>query len=150
MQTCTPHVLRIMRNGRAALRAAVLGTSRLRSRRRRALVVIGAGIALWVLSPKCLNHKGKDTRHTNQHNPPSKRRARYARVDTDKCNGCGLCISACPRKAIVLVDGVARIDLQRCEGRGECIDRCPMGAISLDTESGGDGLMSQREGETER
>jgi ferredoxin len=139
-----------MRNGRAALRAAVLGTGRLRSRRRRALVVIGAGIALWVLSPKCLNHKGADAKDTDQDNPRSKRRARYARVDTERCNGCGLCVSACPRKAIVVLDGVARIDLQRCEGRGECIDRCPLGVISLHTVSGGDGLMSKGEGETER
>src|SRR3990167_4274484 len=55
------------------------------------------------------------------------------KIDSDKCNGCGLCIPDCPEGAIQLIDGKARLisDLF-CDGLGACLGRCPQGAISIE------------------
>jgi ferredoxin len=55
------------------------------------------------------------------------------KIDTDKCNGCGLCIPNCPEGAIQIIDGKARLisDLF-CDGLGACLGHCPQGAISTE------------------
>ena len=53
-------------------------------------------------------------------------------IDTEKCNGCGLCASACHEGAIEMVDGKARlIKDDFCDGFGDCLPECPTGAISI-------------------
>jgi ferredoxin len=55
------------------------------------------------------------------------------KIDREKCNGCGLCISACHEGAIGMEDGKAillRDDY--CDGLGNCLPVCPTGAITLD------------------
>ena len=54
-------------------------------------------------------------------------------IDDRKCNGCGLCIPACPEGAIQLIDGKARLisDLC-CDGLGACLGHCPEGAITIE------------------
>ncbi len=53
-------------------------------------------------------------------------------IDEDKCNGCGICVSACAEGAIDIVDGKARLVSESyCDGLGACLPNCPMGAISL-------------------
>ena len=54
-------------------------------------------------------------------------------IDERKCNGCGLCIPACPEGAIQLIDGKARLisDLC-CDGLGACLGHCPEGAITVE------------------
>lgn len=54
------------------------------------------------------------------------------KIDEEKCNGCGLCISGCHEGALQLIDGKARMisDLF-CDGLGACIGECPEGAIEL-------------------
>lgn len=56
------------------------------------------------------------------------------KIDTDKCNGCGLCIPNCPEGALQIIDGKARMvsDLY-CDGLGACIGHCPLGAITIET-----------------
>lgn len=56
------------------------------------------------------------------------------KIDTDKCNGCGLCIPNCPEGALQIIDGKARMisDLY-CDGLGACIGHCPQGAITVET-----------------
>lgn len=50
-------------------------------------------------------------------------------IDTDRCNGCGACVTVCRQKAISLLDAAARIDPGLCKGCGECFEVCAAGAI---------------------
>jgi len=55
------------------------------------------------------------------------------KIDRQKCDGCGLCVSACHEGAIGIVDGKAlllRDDY--CDGLGNCLPVCPTGAISFE------------------
>lgn len=54
-------------------------------------------------------------------------------IDKEKCNGCGLCISACHEGAIAMVDGKAElIRDDYCDGLGNCLPVCPTGAITFE------------------
>jgi len=54
-------------------------------------------------------------------------------IDEEKCNGCGLCASACHEGAIELVDGKAKLVRENfCDGFGDCLPNCPAGAISFE------------------
>lgn len=58
---------------------------------------------------------------------------RIITIDEDKCNGCGLCASACHEGAIGMVDGKAKLLREDyCDGLGDCLPACPMNAISFD------------------
>jgi len=52
-------------------------------------------------------------------------------VNEDLCDGCELCISSCPIKAISMVDGKAKINEIICKGCGMCIASCPKDALDL-------------------
>jgi Fe-S-cluster-containing hydrogenase component 2 len=55
------------------------------------------------------------------------------KIDEDKCNGCGLCASACHEGAIGMVDGKAKLLRDDyCDGLGACLPCCPTGAISFE------------------
>lgn len=54
-------------------------------------------------------------------------------IDEEKCNGCGLCVSACAEGAIKLVNGKAKLVSESyCDGLGACIGHCPQGAITIE------------------
>lgn len=54
-------------------------------------------------------------------------------IDEDKCNGCGLCVSACTEGAIQLVDGKAKLVSDTyCDGLGACLGECPQDAITIE------------------
>lgn len=60
-------------------------------------------------------------------------RRRLIRIDEEKCNGCGVCISACAEGALAIVGGKARLVSDRyCDGLGACLAECPEGAISIE------------------
>ncbi len=54
-------------------------------------------------------------------------------IDEEKCNGCGLCTTACHEGAIEMVDGKAKLVREHfCDGFGDCLPSCPTGAITFE------------------
>jgi Fe-S-cluster-containing hydrogenase component 2 len=55
------------------------------------------------------------------------------KIDEEKCNGCGQCVSACTEGAITIIDGKAKLVSEiYCDGLGACIGHCPQGAITIE------------------
>ncbi|MGN0413110.1 MAG: ATP-binding protein [Lachnospiraceae bacterium] len=54
-------------------------------------------------------------------------------IDEDKCNGCGICATACHESAIEIIDGKAKLVREHfCDGLGDCLPGCPTGAITFE------------------
>ena len=55
------------------------------------------------------------------------------RIDEDKCNGCGQCVTACAEGALEIVDGKAKLVSESyCDGLGACLGTCPEDAIIVE------------------
>ncbi len=55
------------------------------------------------------------------------------KIDSEKCNGCGACASACHEGAIEMVNGKAVLTREDyCDGLGDCLPACPVDAISFE------------------
>lgn len=55
------------------------------------------------------------------------------KIDEEKCNGCGLCASACAEGALKIIDGKARLVSETyCDGLGACLGECPQDAITIE------------------
>ena len=55
------------------------------------------------------------------------------KIDSEKCNGCGLCIDSCHEGAIAMVNGKAVLTRDDyCDGLGNCLPACPVNAITIE------------------
>mgnify|MGYP000982273753 CR=1 FL=1 len=55
------------------------------------------------------------------------------KIDEDKCNGCGICVTACHEGALRMINGKARLISEAyCDGLGACLPECPTGAITIE------------------
>jgi uncharacterized Fe-S center protein len=81
----------------------------------------GFGGALKNLAMGCSSRGGKLKQHSTV----------APKVKAAHCNGCEICITCCPEKAIAMFKEKARIDPRGCVGCGECISICPEGAIRV-------------------
>ncbi len=57
-----------------------------------------------------------------------------ARVDSERCMGCGECVDACQFGALSVRSGRAVVAYDACMGCGVCSARCPNGAVSLERD----------------
>lgn len=65
------------------------------------------------------------------------------RIDPERCKGCELCVSVCPRKILKLHEGINSrgqnyacvTDQRQCIGCLQCTDICPDTAIEIDEET---------------
>ena len=58
------------------------------------------------------------------------------KIDEEKCDGCGLCLTSCAEGALTLVNGKARLAGESyCDGLGACLKDCPRGAITIEERS---------------
>ena len=56
-------------------------------------------------------------------------------IDTEKCQGCGLCVSVCACGALVVVENrVMAVEVDECHWCTLCELVCPFGAISCPFE----------------
>ena len=62
----------------------------------------------------------------------AKFRRKVIQIDDTRCNGCGLCIPACPEGALQIIEGKARlVKEQFCDGLGACLGDCPEDALHI-------------------
>ena len=65
--------------------------------------------------------------------PANERKTKMAaKVDKEKCVGCGACKEACPGEAIEIKDGKAVVDEDKCLSCGACEGECPQEAIKVE------------------
>ena len=68
-------------------------------------------------------HKGSAPIHTLS--------SYMAKINKDKCVGCGTCVEKCPMEAIELKNELAKLNAAKCIGCGVCAHHCPESAIKL-------------------
>jgi len=55
------------------------------------------------------------------------------KIDEQKCNGCGQCVTACAEGAIAIINGKAKLVSEiYCDGLGDCLAHCPQDAITIE------------------
>lgn len=64
-------------------------------------------------------------------NPFSRLFARFPRVDSNRCVGCGICEERCPADAIKVTNRKANVNINKCIRCYVCQEVCPENAIEL-------------------
>jgi ferredoxin len=55
----------------------------------------------------------------------------FAVINTETCEGCGVCEDRCQMEAVQLKDEKASVDIDRCLGCGLCVSTCPTDSMTL-------------------
>jgi len=63
--------------------------------------------------------------------PVPSKAPQVALIEVERCNGCGVCVEACPDAALCIKDAKALVDFDACTGCGSCVPPCPEEAIAL-------------------
>jgi len=51
-------------------------------------------------------------------------------IDVNKCQGCGLCVSVCPRGGLIIIDRIVNfVETVECDYGATCESVCPNSAI---------------------
>jgi heterodisulfide reductase subunit A-like polyferredoxin len=53
------------------------------------------------------------------------------KVDSEVCDGCGLCTEVCIFDGMQIIDGKSVIDQDKCLGCGRCERVCPNGGVNI-------------------
>lgn len=54
------------------------------------------------------------------------------KLETQKCVGCGLCVTVCPHRVFTLdAKKAVIVGKERCIECGACMSNCPVGAVSV-------------------
>jgi len=69
-----------------------------------------------------------------------------ARIDPEKCIGCGLCRENCRFDAVLPDGDVYKTDDFACEGCGVCALVCPAEAVSMEPAAAGDLMLYKEDG----
>jgi len=81
----------------------------------------GFGGALKNLGMGCSSREGKLEQHSTV----------APKVAEMYCNACAVCLQACAHDAISFIEGKAKIDAEKCTGCGRCITVCERTAIQI-------------------
>ena len=54
-----------------------------------------------------------------------------AKVNVEKCDGCGTCVDACPVTCIEFVEKIAVVKEEDCIDCNACADECPTQAMTM-------------------
>jgi electron transport complex protein RnfB len=60
----------------------------------------------------------------------------YAKVDSELCDACGICVDRCQVKALEAKNGDVFVHREKCIGCGLCVTGCPSVAVSLERRQG--------------
>jgi NAD-dependent dihydropyrimidine dehydrogenase PreA subunit len=55
----------------------------------------------------------------------------FAAIDTETCEGCGVCEDRCQMEAVQLKNEKVSVDIDRCIGCGLCVSTCPTDSMTL-------------------
>lgn len=70
----------------------------------------------------------------------------YVRIDSQKCIGCGLCVSDCVANSLTVEAGCAKVSPSGCIACGHCYAICPQGAVSMPAVPTEDALLTSMQG----
>jgi ferredoxin len=78
------------------------------------------------------NLTSKEKKKIPKYDDPTQIELGLIEFNRDKCNGCGLCVRACPASTIILQDKKAKLtDRIECMGCADCVIICPEKVITL-------------------